>query len=97
MKAFKRVKSSFSKSNQYGHLKSSFNSQNEVHSFYSLKKLNDPRLETLPYSIRILLENSLRNNDEFVFTKNTTEAILDWSKNYSKQVEIPFKPSRVLL
>lgn len=97
MQAFKRVKSSFSKSNQYSHLKTSFTSKDQALSFYSLKKLNDPRLDTLPFSIRVLLENSLRNNDNFVFTKNTTESILDWSKNYSKQVEIPFKPSRVLL
>lgn len=97
MQAFKRMKSSFSKTNQYANLKTSFTSQNETLQFYSLKKLNDARLDTLPYSIRVLLENSLRNNDNFVFTENTTEAILDWAKNYSQQVEIPFKPSRVLL
>lgn len=43
-----------------------------------MKKLNDKRVDTLPYSIRILLENSLRNNDNFVFTEKTTEDILNW-------------------
>lgn len=35
--------------------------------FFNITKLGDPRLNKLPYSIRILLENSLRNNDQFVY------------------------------
>ncbi len=65
--------------------------------FFSLKRLEDKRVDELPYSIRVLLENSLRNNDNFVFTEQTTEDILNWKKTHLKQVEIPFKPSRVLL
>lgn len=33
--------------------------------FYNLPALGDRRLETLPYSIRILLESAVRNCDEF--------------------------------
>ena len=62
-----------------------------------MKNLKDDRVDTLPYSVRILLENSLRNNDNFVFTEKTTECILDWKKNSQNSTEIPFKPSRVLL
>ena len=45
----------------------------------------------------MLLENALRNNDNFVFTEKTTEDILNWKNTHTQQVEIPFKPSRVLL
>lgn len=54
-------------------------------------------MDQLPYSIRILLENTLRNNDEFVFTSQNTEDILNWVKTSEEKVDIPFKPSRVIL
>jgi aconitate hydratase len=33
--------------------------------FYKLPALNDSRLESLPYSIRVLLESAVRNCDEY--------------------------------
>lgn len=33
--------------------------------YYSLPALNDDRVKTLPYSIRVLLESAIRNCDEF--------------------------------
>lgn len=53
--------------------------------------------DKLPYSIRILLESALRNCDNFQVTKEDVEKIIDWEKSSVKQVEIPFKPARVLL
>ncbi|KAK8926645.1 hypothetical protein KSP39_PZI018680 [Platanthera zijinensis] len=49
--------------------------------------------EKLPYSIRILLESAIRNFD---VTKNDVEKIIDWQNTSPKQVQIPFKPARVL-
>ncbi|KAI4307994.1 hypothetical protein L6164_031114 [Bauhinia variegata] len=69
----------------------------EFGNFYSLPALNDPRIDRLPYSIRILLESAIRNCDEFEVTKNDVEKIIDWENTSLKQVEIPFKPARVLL
>ncbi|KAK3014234.1 hypothetical protein RJ639_008167 [Escallonia herrerae] len=69
----------------------------EFGKFYSLPALNDPRIEKLPYSIRILLESAIRNCDNFQVTKDDVEKIIDWEKTSPKQVEIPFKPARVLL
>lgn len=66
-------------------------------SYYSLTKLSDPRVEKLPYSIRILLESALRNCDEFEVKSQDVENILDWVNTAPKQQEIPFKPARVLL
>lgn len=53
--------------------------------------------DKLPYSIRILLESAIRNCDGFQVTKEDVEKIIDWEKTSPKQVEIPFKPARVLL
>jgi aconitate hydratase len=53
--------------------------------------------DRLPYSIRILLESAIRNCDNFQVTKQDVEKIIDWENTASKQVEIPFKPARVLL
>ncbi|CAN1232467.1 Aconitate hydratase 3, mitochondrial [Linum perenne] len=83
----------------------------EFGKFYSLPALNDPRVGNslehhmkfpcqcykLPYSIRILLESAIRNCDNFQVTKADVEKIVDWENSSPKQVEIPFKPARVLL
>lgn len=53
-------------------------------------------IETLPYSIRILLEAAVRNCDNFQVHEEDVEKILDWNKT-AGEVEIPFKPARVLL
>ncbi|WZZ03392.1 hypothetical protein YC2023_089313 [Brassica napus] len=69
----------------------------EFGKFYSLPALNDPRIDKLPYFIRILLESAIRNCDNFQVTKEDVEKIIDWEKTSPKQVEISFKPARVLL
>ncbi|TVU48452.1 hypothetical protein EJB05_08090 [Eragrostis curvula] len=69
----------------------------EFGKYYSLPALSDPRIDRLPYSIRILLESAIRNCDDFQVTGKDVEKILDWENSAPKQVEIPFKPARVLL
>jgi len=54
-------------------------------------------LETLPYSIRVLLESAVRNCDDFSVKENDVEKILDWAKTSQQDVEIPFLPARVIL
>ncbi|KAM0903093.1 hypothetical protein ACQ4PT_018890 [Festuca glaucescens] len=66
-------------------------------SYYSTPALGDPRIDKLPYTIRVLLESAVRNCDEFQITKEDVEKILGWEKTSMELVEIPFKPSRVLL
>lgn len=53
--------------------------------------------DSLPYSIRYLLESAIRNCDNFQVLKEDVEKIMDWEKTAPKQVEIPFKPARVIL
>lgn len=65
--------------------------------FVNLTKLEDKRIDSLPFSIRILLEQAVRNCDNFNVLKSDVEKILDWQKTSIEDVEIPFKPARVLL
>lgn len=53
-------------------------------------------LERLPYSIRILLENVLRNEDGDLISRADVEAMAAWGKA-ENDAEVPFMPARVLL
>jgi aconitate hydratase len=52
----------------------------------------DPAAERLPYTLRILLENALRNGEEA-----DGEALLRWQPEVEPSDEISFRPARVLL
>ena len=66
--------------------------------YYSLAELakQGHAVEKLPFSIRILLENALRNFDDFAITKENIETLLRWQPEASDK-DIPFKPARVLM
>jgi aconitate hydratase len=51
----------------------------------------------LPYSIKVLLENSLRLEDGESVTRDNVEAIASWNAGAEPSVEIPFQPARVLM
>jgi aconitate hydratase len=44
----------------------------KTYKYYDLLALNDERLATLPYSIRVLLESAIRNCDEFAVKSRST-------------------------
>src|SRR5690554_47656 len=64
----------------------------------SLKKLQQEgnNIERLPFSIRILLENVLRNHDAFAITDEHLETLIHWIPSGTDK-DIPFKPARVLM
>ena len=64
-------------------------------SLSKLEKLGYP-VSHLPFSIRILLENALRNYDGFGIKKENIETLLNWKPGPSKN-DIPYKPARVLM
>jgi len=66
--------------------------------YYSLKDLEEQgkNISKLPFSIRVLLENAIRNFDDFAITKENVETILNWQPQPADK-EIPFKPARVLM
>ncbi len=57
---------------------------------------NEVAIEELPYSIRLLLENNLRNFDGKYFTEEYLRRLGNWAAAYEGK-EIPFLPSRILL
>jgi aconitate hydratase len=68
------------------------------YNYYSLAELEKQgyNISRLPFSIRILLENALRNYDDFAVTKENIKTILNWKPKGSDK-DIPFKPARVLM
>ena len=70
------------------------------YTYYSLPKLADQKIgevETLPFSIRVLLEALLRHVDDFVVTENDVKRLANWNAKAPAQDELPFKPGRVVL
>uniref|UniRef100_A0AAY4DIW5 Iron-responsive element-binding protein 2 n=1 Tax=Denticeps clupeoides TaxID=299321 RepID=A0AAY4DIW5_9TELE len=72
------------------------NEKGEDGKYFNPLKLNDPRYEKLPLSIRILLEAAVRKCDGFYVKKEDVLAILDW-QHQQGVAEVPFAPARVLL
>ncbi|XP_068168898.1 iron-responsive element-binding protein 2 [Antennarius striatus] len=64
--------------------------------FFNPQKLNDPRYDKLPVSIRVLLEAAIRNCDGFYTKEEDVQNLLDWEQQQNK-TEVPFSPARVLL
>uniref|UniRef100_A0A3Q1F4T8 Iron-responsive element-binding protein 2 n=1 Tax=Acanthochromis polyacanthus TaxID=80966 RepID=A0A3Q1F4T8_9TELE len=64
--------------------------------FFNPHKLNDPRYDKLPLSIRVLLEAAIRSCDGFYTKEEDIQNILDWQQQQNK-AEVPFSPARVLL
>jgi aconitate hydratase len=78
----------------------SFDTGNGKAGIYRLSKLQDSGLgeiSSLPYSIRVLLESLLRNCDGYEVTESDVKALAGWQATAPAQVEIPFKPARVVL
>ena len=81
-------------------LKEKINTKDGSASIYNLKKLKDlgfGNIDKLPYSLRILLENIIRNLDGEVVTEENFLALSTWVPNQKEKKEIPYIPSRVLL
>lgn len=70
------------------------------YSYYDLtqaaKKLGKD-ISKLPYSLKVLLENLIRNFDNDTITQSDLENLIDSVKNPTKRTEIAFSPARVLM
>jgi aconitate hydratase len=51
----------------------------------------------LPYSLRVLLENLLRNEDGRLVTGDQVQALAAWNPLRQSVTEIQFTPARVLM
>ena len=69
------------------------------YAYYSLKKLaarGFAAISRLPVSIRVLLENALRNIDGYRVTEDHVRILAQWNGG-TDPAEIPFLPARVVL
>ncbi len=68
----------------------------KTYNYNSLKDLPEGSVHHLPFSIRILLENVLRNYDGFSITDEHIQTLVNWSPEPVDK-DIPFKPARILM
>lgn len=75
--------------------KSSLEVSGKSYQIFDITKL--PGQETLPYSLKILLENLLRTEDGANITESQIRALAEWNPNNSSETEIQFTPARVIM
>jgi len=63
----------------------------------ALEQAGVAKLARLPFSIKVLLENLLRFEDETVVKRDDIEALARWGRHGRHEREIAFTPARVLL
>ena len=72
----------------------------KTYAYYSLPTAERNGLKgtsRLPFSMKVLLENLLRNEDGRTVTKDDIKAVAEWLKTKSSDREIAFRPARVLM
>src|SRR5882757_1719774 len=69
----------------------------QMYSLPALQAGGFPEIASLPYSMKILLENLLRQEDGRFVKKADIEALARWDLKSAAQREISFAPARVLL
>src|SRR5210317_619856 len=85
--------------NSYNSLKK-ISINNKEYNYYSLSEAEKNGLEgvsKLPKSLKVLLENLLRYEDDLSVTKSQIEAIKSWLETKKSKTEIAYRPARVLL
>lgn len=55
------------------------------------------QLASLPFTLKILLENLLRHEDGLTVTVEDINAVIDWLKHKNSHREIAYRPARVLM
>jgi aconitate hydratase A / 2-methylisocitrate dehydratase len=69
----------------------------QIYSLPALEKAGFAGVARLPYSMKILLENLLRREDNAFVKADDIRAVAEWNATAGVQKEISFMPARVLL
>ncbi|QDI90125.1 aconitate hydratase AcnA [Salicibibacter halophilus] len=80
--------------------KKTLNVGNETYHYYDLAALEKAGIgdvSKLPYSIKVLLESLLRQQDGKVISSEHVESLANWGTKDGGSEDVPFKPSRVIL
>jgi aconitate hydratase len=85
--------------NSFGTL-STLTANGQTYQFYSLKefiKKSGKNIQNLPFSMKVLLENMLRLEDNLAVKKADILAVADWNPKAEPDREIQFTPARTVL
>ncbi len=80
--------------------RTSFELNGKHYHYYRLNALEEAgigKVSKLPYSVKVLLESVLRQYDGRVIKKEHVENLAKWGTDELKEVDVPFKPARVIL
>ncbi len=79
--------------------KKEFTLDGKRYGYYSLQALEEDgyNINSLPFSIKILLEALIRQQDEDGMTEEGVNSLAAWTKEQGATGEIPFLPARVIL
>ncbi|GAB4073650.1 aconitate hydratase AcnA [Barrientosiimonas marina] len=80
--------------------KKQFELNGKTYNFYQLKAIEDAQLGSvsrLPFSVRVLLESLMRQQDGHVIKDEHVESLSKWGADTGKEADVPFKPSRIIL
>ncbi|MCR6106925.1 aconitate hydratase AcnA [Salipaludibacillus agaradhaerens] len=80
--------------------KKTFDVNGKTYHYYDLTAIEEAGVGTvhnLPYSIKVLLESVLRQFDGRVIKEEHVENLAKWGTDQVKNIDVPFKPSRVIL
>jgi aconitate hydratase len=69
----------------------------QIYSLLALEKAGFSGVSRLPYSMKILLENLLRREDDAFVKADDIKALAEWKAGANVEKEISFMPARVLL
>src|SRR3989304_7287826 len=73
------------------------NQSYKIHRLDRLEKAGFKTVSQLPVSLKILLENLWRHEDNRQVTKTDIETLAGWNPKVKKEKEIAFMPARVLM
>lgn len=79
---------------------STITTENNNYDYYNINEAAaklGKNIEKLPFSLKILLENLIRNFDGQEITQSHLENLIESVKNPEKRVEIAYRPARVLM
>ncbi|AIF43663.1 aconitate hydratase AcnA [Virgibacillus sp. SK37] len=82
------------------HAKKQFELNGKTYNYYHLKALEEAglgKVSRLPFSIRVLLESLVRQHDGHQIKDEHVQRLSKWGTEEGKGVDVPFKPSRVIL
>lgn len=68
----------------------------KTYQYSSLKQFGEDKVKHLPFSIRILLENALRNHNDFSITQEHIDTLANWQPK-TEDKDVPFMPARILM